>query len=80
MANFNRINPVQPGLVSDALYDATIGKLRVTDNHQFKVSWIHLVDSVSRGYVTPMEAWDAVALGYVPEHLLTRESLYSHLV
>ena len=80
MANFNRINPVQSGLVSDALYNATIGKLKVTDDLQFKTNWIHLIDSVSRGYSTPAEAWDAVALGYVPEHLLTRESMYSHLV
>ena len=74
------LNPVKPELVSDALYDATIGVLDTRDTYQKKTSWIHLIDAVSRGYVTPLEAWDAVALGYVPEHLLIRESAYCHLL
>ena len=74
------LKPVKPELVSDALYDATIGVLATTDTYQRKTSWIHLIDAVSRGYVTPLEAWDAVALGYVPERLLTRDSAYCHLI
>lgn len=42
--------------------------------------WIHLADGVSRGYITPMEAWDTLSLGYVVEYLLVRESAYSHLI
>ena len=74
------LKPVKPELVSDALYDATIGALTITDTDQKKTSWIHLIDAVSRGYATPLDAWDAVALGYVPEHLLIRESAYCHLI
>ena len=42
--------------------------------------WIHLQDAVDRGTVTPMEAYDALKLGYVPAHLKVRESRYSHLL
>jgi hypothetical protein len=41
--------------------------------------WIHLVDAVSRGTISPLEAYDAIELGYLPENLKVRESYYSHL-
>ena len=40
------------------------------------VPWIHLADAVERGSVSPMEAYDAIALGYLPEVLTVRESRY----
>jgi hypothetical protein len=42
--------------------------------------WIHLADAVSRGNISPMEAYDAVNVGYVPENLKVRESKYFHLI
>ncbi len=75
--------PVIPGRVSDALYDATISKLNADPmkySDQHKNQFIHLIDAISRGYATPGDGWDAVMLGYVPEHLLVRTSLYQHLV
>lgn len=42
--------------------------------------WIHLCDCVQRGTVSPMEAYDAFELGYVPETLRTRASSYIHLL
>mgnify|MGYP001588614369 CR=1 FL=1 len=44
------------------------------------VPWIHLADAVERGSVSPMEAYDAVALGYLPAVLTVRASRYAHLV
>jgi len=42
--------------------------------------WIHLADAVEQGTVSPMEAYDAMGLGYLPEHLKVRKSRYSHLL
>jgi len=41
--------------------------------------WLHVQDACSRGTITPAEAYDAIRLGYVPEHLKMRESEYDHL-
>lgn len=77
------MNPVNPKLVSDELYDKSIGKL---NRNPEKFSWyyktcvIHLIDSVSRGYITPLEAYDALAADYFPEHLTVRKSRYQHLL
>ena len=38
--------------------------------------WIHLTDAVERGSITPFEAWDTIAMGYVAEHLKVRDSRY----
>ena len=42
--------------------------------------WIHLQDALQRGTVTPMECYDAISLGYCPEHLKVRDSAYAHLL
>ena len=47
---------------------------------EVSVPWIHLQDAVDCGSVSPMEAYDAIDLGYVPEHLKVRESRYQHLI
>ena len=77
-----KLNPVQENLVSDELFDASIGSLKWDDGKslQYKTNMLHLIDSTSRGYISLMEAWDALRLGYLPEHLKVRESEYSHLV
>lgn len=42
--------------------------------------WIHLQAGVHRGTISPMEAYDALRLGYVPAHLKLRKSGYEHLL
>ena len=42
----------------------------------YNTQWIYLADCVSRGTITPIEAYDCISLGYVPEHLTIRPSLY----
>jgi hypothetical protein len=42
--------------------------------------WIHLADAVSRGTISPLEAFDAIELGYLPENLKVRPSKYYHLL
>lgn len=77
------LNPVIPGRVSDALYEASIGTLNkdpMKHSLEHKTKIIHLIDSVSRGYASPMEAYSALDSEYFPEHLLTRESAYMHLL
>ncbi|MCK9519681.1 MAG: hypothetical protein M0R74_11760 [Dehalococcoidia bacterium] len=77
------LHPVISGRVSDELYDRSIGML---NRNPEKFSWdyktriIHLIDSVSRGYTTPMEAYEAIAADYFPMHLEVRESAYQHLL
>ena len=78
-----KLNPVIPGRVSDELYDKSIGELNANPlkhSAEYKYCVIHLIDSVSRGYITPAEAYEALAAPYFPEHLLIRPSLYQHLV
>ena len=77
------INPVIPGRVSDELYMASIGKLNASPlkySHGYKTRIIHLIDSVSRGYTSPMEAYDALAAEYFPSNLEVRRSKYQHLI
>jgi len=77
------LNPVKPSLVSDELYDASIGRLNADPlkySHEYKTRIIHLIDSVSRGYTSPMEAYGALKADYFPMHLELRESAYSHLL
>jgi len=70
-------------MISDELYDA-IEKMKYEKNGMPKgltsTNWIHLQDAVDQGSVSPMEAYDAVQLGYLPEHLKVRESRYQHLI
>lgn len=42
--------------------------------------WQHLSDAVEKGTVSPMEAYDALELGFVPENLKIRDSKYSRLL
>ena len=79
----DKLNPVIPGRVSDDLYSASIGKLNAdTKNYgrHYNTLVIHLIDSVSRGYTSPMEAYDALAADYFPIYLTTRRSKYEDLV
>lgn len=78
-----KLNPVDPTRVSDELYDNSIGKLnadpmRYSYTHKTKI--IHLIDSVSRGYTTPAEAYEALEAQYFPAWLEVRESAYAHLL
>ena len=79
----SKLNPVIPGRVSDELYDKSIGMLNKNPDKfsaQYKNCIIHMIDSVSRGYISPLEAYDALEAKYFPEVLKTRPSLYQHLV
>lgn len=78
-----KLNPVEPSRVSDELYDASIGRLNADPlrySHEYKTRIIHLIDSVSRGYTTPMEAYDALQADYFPMDLELRDSAYAHLL
>jgi hypothetical protein len=77
------LNPVDHAQVSDALYDASIGKLNANPekyHHMYKTRIIHMIDSVSRGYITPGEAYDALKADYFPIVLEVRPSAYAHLL
>jgi hypothetical protein len=79
----NTLNPVIRGRVSDALYAASIGKINAdTRNYgrYYNTLIIHLIDSVSRGYTSPAEAWDALARDYFPIYLERRQSKYQNLL
>ena len=82
--NFTQIKAVKrKGKISDELYskiDEILFRDVVGMSLGEKNRWIHLRDAVNCGTVTPMEAYDCVAAGFVPEHLLVRDSNYSHLV
>lgn len=69
--------------ISDELYNA-IEKKKYGPNGEplglISTVWIHLQDAVNRGSINPLEAYEALSLGYVPEHLKVRESRYQHLV
>lgn len=49
-------------------------------NADYKTCIIHMVDSVSRGYTTKSEAYEALKQSYFPEYLRIRKSAYMHLV
>ena len=71
-----RLPPMQYNLVSDDLLCRLIG-MRAQNNRVYWVtSWNHIIDACSRGTISPMEAYDAIILGYVPDHLLVRASRY----
>lgn len=71
---FARCAPQHP-----ALYDACMAMAAKNLGHA-AVPWIHLYDAVARGTISPMEAYDAIALGYLPETLTVRASRYAHLL
>ena len=79
----DKLNPVIPGRVSDELYEKSIGKLNKNPAHysyDYKNRIFHLIDSVSRGYTTPAEAYDALESDYFPSYLEIRRSAYEHLL
>lgn len=67
------------GHLSDELYFACMAKAK---EHMGlgATPWIHLADAVSRGTISPMEAYDALEAGFLPENLKIRKSLYYHLL
>ena len=71
--------------MSDELFDAIESvKWDFVDGKKYPIGqmadqWIHLGDAVERGTISPMEAFDAVELGYLPENLKARVSNYDHL-
>ncbi|MCK9575346.1 MAG: hypothetical protein M0R51_05265 [Clostridia bacterium] len=73
------IPKTQDNLLSDDLYFKCMdmAKKNMGDG---ATPWIHLADAVSRGTISPMEAYDALSLGYLPEQLTVRDSMYSHLL
>ena len=79
-----KLNEHIPGRISDELYNKSIGYLKtdkgMKNSLTYKTLVIHLIDSVSRGYTSPMEAYDALKAPYMPIWVTTRESAYSHLV
>jgi len=82
-SSMKKLNPVIEGRVSDELYDKSIGKLNANPmaySLEYKIRIIHLIDSVSRGYTTPGEAYEALEAPYFPSWLELRESAYEHLI
>ena len=80
-----QLNPIIEGRVSNELYEASIGWLNKPENVMrlnfgYKTRIIHLIDSVARGYTSPMEAYEALKAPYFPAYLETRESAYKHLL
>lgn len=78
-----KLNPCIPNRVSDELWDKSIGKLNKDPMNYtlgYKTRIIHLIDSVSRGYTSPMEAYEALEAEYFPTHLELRKSAYQHLI
>lgn len=80
-----KLNPVIPNRVSDELYNKSIGFINKPENMAcfslgYKTRIIHLIDSVSRGYVSPMEAYEALKAKYFPVELEVRPSAYQHLL
>jgi len=70
-------------MLSDELYLA-IEKMKYDKNGyplgDASIPWMHLQDAVDCGSVSPMEAYDAISFGSVPENLKVRKSRYQHLV
>jgi len=65
------------------LYDKSIGLLNKNPEKYslgYKTRIIHLIDSVSRGYTTPREAYEALRASYFPAWLEVRESAYQYLI
>jgi hypothetical protein len=57
-----------------------ITKMQNSQLGEWSTQWIFLNDCVSRGTISPMEAYDALDLGYLPEHLKGREGHYEQML
>lgn len=66
-------------LLSDDLYNKCMEMAKQSAGDG-ATQWIHLADAVSIGTISPMEAYDAISLGYLPDQLSVRDSRYSHLL
>lgn len=66
---------LSPSPLSDELYDQLMSMAKKNQGPG-AAPWIHIADAVSRGTISPMEAYDSIRLGYCPEHLKIRESDY----
>lgn len=78
-----KLNNVIKGRVSNELYSKSIEELNTNPMKYslgYKTRIIHLIDSCSRGYISPMEAYEALDADYFPIALETRPSLYQHLI
>lgn len=73
----NERNPEWPK--HEAVYDKCM-ELANKNAGSEATQWIHLADAVESGTISPMEAYDAMRLGYVTENLKVRKSRYSHLI
>lgn len=65
--------------LSDELYDQL---MEMAKKHAglCATQWIHIADAVDKGSISPIDAHDAIILGYCPEHLTVRDSRYKHLL
>ena len=63
--------------LSDELFEL-IKKEKFANMGGPSTQWIFLEDCILRGSISPLEAYDALELGYMPEHLTIRESLYKN--
>jgi len=66
--------------LSDELHDKIQDLLESRELGAHNTVWIHLRDGVSRGTITPGEAYDSIACGHVNPFLCSRKSAYSHLI
>jgi len=83
LPSWKGMNKVIPNRVSDELYAKSIGEINKNPEKfslEYKTKIIHLIDSCSRGYISPMVANDALNMKYFPSFLEVRESKYSHLI
>lgn len=62
--------------LSDELYIRLMSMAKKNSGYS-ATPWIHIADAVSRGTISPLESYDAIRLGYCPEHLTIRDSAYS---
>lgn len=67
--------PIKENALSDELYNKLMAKAKSNPGGEATI-WIFIADAVSRGTITPLEAYDALNLGYLPENLSVRESKY----
>ena len=77
--SFKYVPPINDNNYSEDIYVRCMDMARLNPGHAATV-WIHLQDAVQRGTISKMEAYDALALGYLPEVLSVRTSAYMHLL
>lgn len=74
-----KIPPVKDQLLSNELYEKCM-EMAKKNSGPGATPWIHLADAVSRGTISPLEAHEAIYMGYLPEALKVRDSAYCHLL